>query len=42
MEAVYFVASSEDGPEAIYFTAEEAFEAAFYMWILLMKKVVKS
>lgn len=29
MEAVYFVASSEDGPEAIYFTPEEAFESAF-------------
>jgi hypothetical protein len=28
MEAVYFVASSEDGPEAIYFTPEEAFESA--------------
>ncbi len=29
MEAVYFVASSEDGPEAIYFTAEDAFDSAF-------------
>jgi len=29
MDTVYFVASSEDGPEAIYFTAEEAFESAF-------------
>ncbi len=29
MEAVYFVASSEDGPEAIYFSSEDAFESAF-------------
>ena len=29
MEAFYFVASSEDAPEAIYFSAEEAFESAF-------------
>lgn len=29
IEAAYFVASSEDGPEAIYFSAEEAFESAF-------------
>ena len=29
MDAVYFVASSEDAPEAIYFSAEDAFESAF-------------
>jgi hypothetical protein len=29
MDAVYFVASSEDGPEAIYFSSEDAFESAF-------------
>lgn len=29
IEAAYFVASSEDGPEAIYFSADDAFESAF-------------